>query len=87
MPASVADAGVQAVTTQEREPLALGERPLAHRPVIVGTGGLDLPAFMKRLDAMGFTGYMSLEYEGDADNPLPKVKECITVIRKVISGL
>lgn len=54
--------------------------------VIVGTGGLDLPAFMKRLDGMGFTGYLSLEYEGDADNPLPKVKECIAVIRKVIAG-
>jgi len=58
-----------------------------HQDVIVGTGGLDLPAFMGRLDAMGFTGYMSLEYEGDADNPLPKVKECIAVIGKVIAEL
>lgn len=55
--------------------------------VIIGTGGLDLPAFMRKLDRMGFAGYMSLEYEGDADNPLPKVKECIAAIRRVIAAL
>jgi len=55
--------------------------------VIIGTGGLNLPAFMGRLNRMGFNGYLSLEYEGDADNPLPKVKECIAAVRKVIAGL
>ena len=55
--------------------------------VIVGTGGLDLPAFMGKLNDFGFTGYLSLEYEGDADNPLPKVTECITAIREVVAQL
>jgi sugar phosphate isomerase/epimerase len=55
--------------------------------VILGTGGLDLPAFMKRLEDIGFNGYLSIEYEGDADNPLPKVKECVKVVEDVIGSL
>jgi inosose dehydratase len=55
--------------------------------VILGTGGLDLPQFMKDLDDIGFDGYCSIEYEGDADNPLPKVKECVQVVEEVIAAL
>jgi len=55
--------------------------------VIIGTGGLDLPEFMKRLRDVGFQGYLSIEYEGDADNPLPKVKECVRVVEQVIESL
>jgi len=55
--------------------------------VIVGAGGLRLPAFLKRLSGQDFRGYLSLEYEGDPDNPLPKVKECIAAVRKVLASL
>jgi sugar phosphate isomerase/epimerase len=54
--------------------------------VIIGTGGLNLPAFMETLKRMGFHGYLSLEYEGDADSPLPKVKECIAAVRTCLAG-
>lgn len=55
--------------------------------VIVGTGGLDLPAFMAKLRDLNFSGYLSLEYEGDPENPLPKVKECIAAVRKVLAEM
>ena len=55
--------------------------------VIVGTGGLDLPALMGELRDLGFTGYLSLEYEGDPEDPLPKVKECIAAVRRAIANL
>jgi sugar phosphate isomerase/epimerase len=55
-----------------------------HRDVIIGTGGLDLPAFMQRLKDVGFDGYLSIEYEGDPDNPLPQVKECVRVVREAM---
>jgi sugar phosphate isomerase/epimerase len=55
-----------------------------HKDVIIGTGGLDLPAFMQRLKLIGFDGYLSIEYEGDPDNPLPQVKECVRAIQEVI---
>ena len=58
-----------------------------HEDVIIGTGGLDLPVFMQRLKEVGFDGYLSIEYEGDPDNPLPQVKECVRVIQEVIDAL
>lgn len=58
-----------------------------HRDVIIGRGGLDLPRFMRRLQDVGFDGYLSIEYEGDPDAPLPQVIECVRVIREVIDNL
>jgi len=58
-----------------------------HEDVIIGTGGLDLPVFMQRLQDVGFDGYLSIEYEGDPDNPLPQVQECVRVIQEVIDTL
>ena len=58
-----------------------------HRDVIIGTGGLDLPGLMRRLRDVGFGGYLSIEYEGDPDNPLPQVIECVQAIRSVIASL
>ncbi len=48
--------------------------------VIVGTGGLDLPGLMKTLKAKGFAGEMILEYEGDVENPVPKLAECVKAV-------
>ena len=58
-----------------------------HEDVIIGTGGLDMPGLMKKLENIGFNGYLSIEYEGDADNPVPAVKECVQVAQEVIAGL
>ena len=58
-----------------------------HEDVIIGTGGLDMPELMKRLKDIDFDGFLSIEYEGDADNPVPKVKECVKVAEDVISSL
>ncbi len=54
-----------------------------HKPqdVIIGTGGLDLPAYLDALDAVGFDGYMSLEYEGNADDPMDEVVACMEAIK------
>lgn len=58
-----------------------------HEDVIVGTGGLDLPTFMKKLQDMGYDGYLSLEYEGDEHNPIPNTLKCVAAVRKVINRL
>jgi len=57
------------------------------RDVIIGTGGLDLPELMRRLDRMDYDGYLSLEYEGDPHDPLPAVRDCLTAIRAAIEPL
>ncbi len=53
--------------------------------VIVGTGGLDLPRFMKALKRVGFKGYMSLEYEGNPANPMADVLKCLEAIRAAMA--
>ena len=55
--------------------------PGQHRDVIVGQGNLDLPAFMAALRAGGFDGVTVIEYEGDAENPDPALKQCIESMR------
>jgi sugar phosphate isomerase/epimerase len=58
-----------------------------HQDVIIGRGGLDLPQFMKRLQDVRYHGHLSIEYEGDPDDPLPQVIECVRVVRDAIDGL
>ncbi|HEX2950799.1 MAG TPA: TIM barrel protein, partial [Armatimonadota bacterium] len=49
----------------------------APEDVIVGTGNLDLPQLFATLTSNGFSGYLTLEYEGDEKNPVPSVRECV----------
>jgi len=58
-----------------------------HKDVIIGHGGLDLPLFMKKLQDIEFDGYLSLEYEGNPEAPLPDVIKCLDEIRGVIDAL
>ncbi len=49
--------------------------------VVVGTGNLDLPAFVKELQNSGFDGYAVIEYEADVENPVPALTECVKKMR------
>jgi sugar phosphate isomerase/epimerase len=42
---------------------------------------------MRRLKDVGFDGYLSIEYEGDPEDPIPQVKECVRVVQEVIRAL
>jgi inosose dehydratase len=55
-----------------------------HKPkdVLIGTGGLDLPAYMDALKDVGFDGYMSLEYEGNPDDPMDEVMACMKAVKE-----
>ncbi len=55
----------------------------AWEDVVVGTGALDLPAFVKALDDDNFDGYAVLEYEADPNNPVPALSECVQAVRAV----
>jgi sugar phosphate isomerase/epimerase len=48
---------------------------------VVGEGNLDLPAFIKALDAANFDGMAVVEYEGDFQNPVPALKNCVKAMR------
>jgi sugar phosphate isomerase/epimerase len=49
--------------------------------VVVGTGNLDLPKLFEILEAQKYSGYAVLEYEGDVENPVPALKECVAAVR------
>ena len=49
--------------------------------VVVGTGNLDLPKYLAALKEVNFTGEAILEYEGDVENPIPALKECVEKIK------
>lgn len=51
--------------------------------VVVGEGGLDLPAFVKAVEEAGFDGSCTLEYEAEPENPLPALQKCAAAIRAV----
>lgn len=50
--------------------------------VVVGEGNLDLPGLLKALDNVGFEGPAILEYEGDVDDPVPAVSNCVKAMRE-----
>jgi inosose dehydratase len=49
--------------------------------VIVGTGNLDLPKFLATLKKVNFKGFSVLEYEADAENPVPALSECVRAVQ------
>ncbi|MEM6331769.1 MAG: sugar phosphate isomerase/epimerase family protein [Planctomycetota bacterium] len=62
------------------------DRNAAWSDVVVGTGNLDLPAFVGALDATGFDGYAVIEYEADPDNPIPALTKCVAKMRELTSA-
>ncbi len=57
------------------------------KEVPVGEGILPIVTIFKTLRKMNFRGSVMLEYEIDADNPLPGMKESFAYMRGVLAGL
>jgi sugar phosphate isomerase/epimerase len=55
--------------------------------VPVGDGNMPIPAIFKQLKAMNYQGGVMLEYEVDADNPLPGMQKSFAYMRGVLAGL
>jgi sugar phosphate isomerase/epimerase len=54
---------------------------------IVGEGAMPIPAIFRQLEKMSYRGYVNLEYEIDADDPLPGMKQSFAYMRGVLAGL
>ena len=54
---------------------------------IVGEGRMPVPALFRQLASMGYDGYVNLEYEIDADDPLPGMQRSFAYMRGVLAGL
>lgn len=55
--------------------------------VIVGQGAMPVADIFTQLQRMGYTGTVNLEYEIDADDPLPGMEQSFAYMRGVLAGL
>ncbi|MFO7257229.1 MAG: sugar phosphate isomerase/epimerase family protein [Bacteroidota bacterium] len=56
-------------------------------PIEVGRGVIDLPAFLKAMKKINYTGTLAFEYEKDGDDPLPGLAESVGYVRGVTKML
>jgi len=54
---------------------------------IVGEGAIPIAGIFRQLGTMGYRGYVNLEYEIDADAPLPGMKQSFAYMRGALAGL
>ena len=54
---------------------------------IVGEGAMPIASIFRQLQAMDYRGFVNLEYEIDADAPLPGMKQSFAYMRGVLAGL
>jgi sugar phosphate isomerase/epimerase len=81
---AVADAGARLIDMHAKD---LRDLNLAESQCIVGEGKIPIPAIFRQLQAIRYPGYVNLEYEIDADNPMPGMKQSFAYMRGVLGGL
>ena len=54
---------------------------------IVGEGAMPVKEILQTLKAMNYTGGVMLEYEIDADNPVPGMVKSFANMRRILAGL
>jgi len=52
-----------------------------------GRGVIDLPGVLRALIEIGYTGYVSFEYEADPSDPLPGLAESVGYVRGVLDAI
>ncbi len=54
---------------------------------IIGRGVIDIPSFLRTVVKKGYTGTLALEYEAEADDPLPGMMESFGYTKGVLAML
>jgi sugar phosphate isomerase/epimerase len=81
---AVLDAGPRVLDMHVKD---LADLKVRESQVIVGEGALPIPDIFRALDTIHYAGYVNLEYEIDADDPLPGMKQSFAYMRGVLAGL
>lgn len=56
-------------------------------PLEIGRGIMDIPAFLKTVQKIKYTGVVAIEYEKDGKDPMPGLAESTGYIRGVLDGM
>jgi len=81
---AIADAGSRVLDMHAKD---LRDFKSADSQCIVGEGKIPISEVFRQLRAIGFTGYVNLEYEIEPDNPLPGMRQSFAYMRGVSAGL
>jgi len=57
------------------------------KTLVVGNGVIDIPAVLKALLKLKWPYHVALEYEPDAEDPMPGVLQSLAYIRGVLAGI
>ena len=81
---AVADAGPRLLDMHMKD---LRDLTAKGSQCIVGEGAIPIAEIFRQLGAMGYRGYVNLEYEIDPDAPLPGMKQSFAYMRGALAGL
>ena len=81
---AAADAGPRLLDMHAKD---LRDLNVKESQCIVGEGKIPIAALFRQLEKMRYAGYVNLEYEIDADDPLPGMKQSMAHMRGVLAGL
>ncbi|MBT8396540.1 MAG: sugar phosphate isomerase/epimerase [Gemmatimonadetes bacterium] len=81
---AIAEAGDRVLDIHAKD---LKDLLVAESQCIVGEGAMPFPEIFQHLVAMDYSGYVNLEYEIDAQNPLPGMLQSFSYMRGVLAGL
>ncbi len=81
---ALADAGPRVLDLHIKD---LRDLKVRESQTIVGEGAMPITDIFRQLIAMRYTGYANLEYEIDANDPLPGMKQSFAHMRGVLAGL
>ena len=81
---AVADAGPRLLDMHMKD---LRDLTAKGSQCIVGEGAIPIADIFRQLGAIGYRGYVNLEYEIDPDAPLPGMKQSFAYMRGVLAGL
>jgi sugar phosphate isomerase/epimerase len=81
---AVTDAGPRLLDMHVKD---LRDLKVMESQCIVGEGRIPIADVFRQLRAIRYPGYVNLEYEIDADDPLPGMKQSFAYMRGVLAGL
>jgi sugar phosphate isomerase/epimerase len=81
---AVVDAGPRLLDMHVKD---LRDLKVMESQCIVGEGKIPIVEIFRQLRAMRYSGYVNLEYEIDADDPMPGMKQSFAYMRGVLAGL
>jgi sugar phosphate isomerase/epimerase len=81
---AVADAGPRLLDMHAKD---LKDLRAVESQCIVGEGKIPIVEIFRQLEAMRYPGYVNLEYEIDANDPMPGMRQSFSYMRGVLAGL